>query len=110
MTSYPKTEYIRSKALLEACREIPCQHCGAQDGTVVAAHSNQLADGKGRGIKASDDCVAALCYTCHSAIDQGSRLMRWEREEIWNRAHVRTVIELKALGKWLLTEDQPCTP
>jgi hypothetical protein len=55
-----KFRYVRSKKLLEACREIPCQLCGAQDGTVVAAHSNQAKHGKGRGIKASDEFVAAL--------------------------------------------------
>ena len=37
----------RNKKLLEVVREAPCMHCGAQDGTVVAAHSNQLKDGKG---------------------------------------------------------------
>ncbi len=39
----------RNKKLLEIVREFPCQHCGKQDGTVVAAHSNQLRDGKGKG-------------------------------------------------------------
>ena len=42
----PKQAYVRSKALLEACREIPCQHCHRDDGTVVAAHSNQARHGK----------------------------------------------------------------
>ena len=98
MTAYPKKEYIRDKRILEACRTIPCQYCGVQDGTVVAAHSNQSEHGKGRGIKASDEFVAALCHKCHSMIDQGSRLMRWEREDIWNHAHAKTRIELQALG------------
>ena len=31
----------RNKKLLEVARLIPCQHCGIEDGTCVAAHSNQ---------------------------------------------------------------------
>ena len=70
----------RNKKLLEILRECPyCLSCGADnDGTVVAAHSNQLRDGKGRGIKAHDFRVAALCYKCHSELDQGSKLSREE--------------------------------
>jgi len=98
MTSYPKTPYTRDKRILEACRTLPCQNCEAQDGTVAAAHSNQSQHGKGRGIKASDEYVAALCSKCHSMIDQGSRLMRVERERIWNLAHAKTRIELEAMG------------
>jgi len=48
-------------------------NCGAQDGTVVAAHSNSLADGKGKGIKASDFKIAALCFRCHHELDQGTK-------------------------------------
>jgi hypothetical protein len=55
----------RSKKLLEACRELPCGLCGVEDGTVVAAHSNQQKDGKGTGIKAHDFRVAALWEEAH---------------------------------------------
>jgi hypothetical protein len=51
---FPKHNYIRSKKLLENARKIPCQHCLADDGTVVAAHTN-WGGGKGRGIKADDN-------------------------------------------------------
>lgn len=57
--------------MLERLRESPCQVCGVNDGTVVAAHSNQLRDGKGRGLKASDYRIAAMCYQCHMELDQG---------------------------------------
>ena len=63
-----KFKYIRSPALLKACREIPCQHCGIEDGTVVAAHSNESRHGKGRGIKASDIYIAALCAKCQEQV------------------------------------------
>ncbi|WP_454710973.1 hypothetical protein [Cupriavidus nantongensis] len=82
---------FRSKRLLEAVRAFPCQHCSRQDGTVVAAHSNQLRDGKGRGIKAHDYRIAALCHRCHAELDQGAKLSRAEREEMWEAAHRKTV-------------------
>jgi hypothetical protein len=88
----------RNKALLEAVRDCPCQSCGAQDGTVVAAHSNQLRDGKGKGIKASDAAIAALCYICHHQIDQGFLLNKEERRQIWDEAHRKTM-------RWLIENE-----
>jgi hypothetical protein len=58
---------------------------------VVAAHSNQLRDGKGRGIKAHDYRIAALCYSCHMDLDQGKSLDKEERVEIWEEAHRKTI-------------------
>lgn len=62
-----------------------------QDGTVVAAHSNQLIDGKGRGLKSHDYRVAALCYSCHMQLDQGAELSKQERKEMWEDAHRKTI-------------------
>lgn len=84
----------RNKKLLQVVREIPCQHCGSQNGTVVAAHSNQLRDGKGKAIKAHDFRIAALCFTCHSDLDQGSKMSKQERIEMWEEAHRKTIGEL----------------
>ena len=81
----------RNKKLLELVRQSPCQTCGTEDGTVVAAHSNQLRDGKGRGIKAHDYRIAALCYSCHMELDQGKSLDKAERVEIWEEAHRKTI-------------------
>lgn len=81
----------RNKRLLEIVRESPCQHCGVQDGTVVAAHSNQLRDGKGKAIKAHDYRIAALCYRCHTELDQGKNLSKLERIEMWEQAHRNTI-------------------
>jgi hypothetical protein len=88
----------RNPKLLVACREIPCQLCGAEDGTVVAAHSNQLRDGKGRGLKASDYRIASLCFKCHTEIDQGKDLNRIMRVELWELAHRKTIGELFERG------------
>lgn len=100
MTAIPKFSYVRSKALLVACREIPCQSCGVADGTVVAAHSNQARHGKGRSIKASDVFVASLCGKCHSDLDQGAAMSRDERAGMWDAAHRNTVRELVRRGLW----------
>jgi hypothetical protein len=43
----------RDRRLLEIVRDAPCMVCLNQDGTVVAAHSNQLKDGKGRSHQGS---------------------------------------------------------
>lgn len=88
----------RNKRLLEACRELPCQHCGASDGTVCAAHSNWYSEGKGRGLKASDAAVAALCFICHALLDSGKDLSREERRLMWLEAYVRTMMLLIERG------------
>lgn len=81
----------RNKKLLEAVRNFDCQLCGIGDSTVVAAHSNQLRDGKGKGIKAQDYRIAALCFRCHYEIDQGRVLSKEERKEQWEEAHRKTI-------------------
>ena len=81
----------RNKKLLELVRQSPCQNCGTRDGTIVAAHSNQLRDGKGRGIKAHDYRIAALCYGCHMELDQGNKLSKEERVNLWDEAHRKTI-------------------
>lgn len=89
----------RNKTLLEVVREAPCQLCGAEDGTVVAAHSNQQRDGKGTGIKAHDYRIAALCYSCHMQLDQGSKMSKEDRVDIWEIAHRKTVGWLFETGR-----------
>ena len=81
----------RNKKLLELVRQSPCQTCGTEDGTVVAAHSNQLRDGKGRGLKAHDYRIAALCFRCHTELDQGTKMSKAERVESWEEAHRGTI-------------------
>lgn len=88
----------RNRKLLDLLRESPCQACGKSDGTVVAAHSNQLRDGKGRGLKAHDYRTASLCFTCHAELDQGKSMSRQERIEMWEEAHRKTI-------GWLFEND-----
>lgn len=95
----PKHQYVRSKKLLEAAREIPCQNCYVDDGTVVAAHTN-WGGGKGRSIKADDNLIASLCYRCHCQLDQGSALSKEQRQDMWQMAHRKTVQRLVSLKLW----------
>jgi hypothetical protein len=88
----------RNRKLLDAARKLSCQHCGIQDGTIVAAHSNQLRDGKGRGLKALDYRIASLCFSCHSTLDQGTKLSKAERIEMWEEAHRKTIGEFFEMG------------
>lgn len=81
----------RNPKILEAVRELPCALCGAEDGTVVAAHANQLRFGKGRSIKAHDWAVAALCFKCHHEIDQGAKFSKEERIHFWEVAFFKTL-------------------
>jgi len=77
---------------------LACQNCGI-DNRVQAAHTN-WGGGKGRGIKADDNLVAALCQKCHYEIDQGAHLTKDERQEMWAKAHQRTVDELVNNNQW----------
>ena len=69
---------------------LPCQSCGCEGRTQVS-HSNQIRDGKGRGLKSYPWRVAALCDECHRAIDSLGNLSRLERIEKWEDAHRATI-------------------
>ncbi len=103
---FPKYQYVRSKELMRNAREIPCQHCGADDGTVCGAHTN-WGGGKGRGIKASDHLIASLCFDCHAELDQGKTLDKKQRQDMWQNAHTKTVDKLVKLGLWPKNVGQP---
>lgn len=94
----PKHQYVRSKKLLRLVASLDCQFCGSPH-FVQAAHTN-WGGGKGRGIKADDNLVAALCMNCHHDIDQGSKWSRRERQQAWTIAHMKTVAALVESGQW----------
>jgi hypothetical protein len=83
----------RNPKLLAMARECPvCMNCGKSNhDDVVAAHSNQLRDGKGRGLKAHDYRIAYLCYVCHLELDSGNKMSKAERIEFFEEAHRKTI-------------------
>jgi ribosomal protein S27AE len=95
----PKFKYFRSKKHLKNVASLACQHCGLE-GSTQAAHSNRLIHGKGRGVKASDEYTAALCIRCHFILDQGSKLTKEERVDMWEKAHRKTIERLIELDLW----------
>jgi hypothetical protein len=95
---FQKHQYVRSKKLLKLVAGLDCQACGSGN-MVQAAHSN-WGGGKGRGIKADDNLIAALCFKCHYEIDQGKNLSYEERMEKWSKAHIATIKKLYILGAW----------
>ena len=103
-----KFNYVRSKQLLKAVASLECMNCG-REGYTQAAHSNQSVHGKAKALKSSDVFTAALCETCHAAIDQGSHLTREQRVDIWGNAWRRTVKELVRRGEWPMSVEIPDT-
>ena len=95
---YPKRVYIRNTRLLKLVTSLNCQNCGS--GHMVQASHTNWGGGKGRGIKADDNMVAALCLSCHYEIDQGKTLTREERMDLWTRAHKKTVQALLDQNLW----------
>ena len=83
----------RNPKLLATARQCPvCMMCGmTNNDDVVSAHSNQLRDGKGRGLKAHDYRIAFCCYKCHLELDQGKNMSRQERVDAWEEAHRKTI-------------------
>ena len=103
--SFPKRQYVRSEKLLRLVADLDCQLCGSQL-FVQAAHSN-WGGGKGRGIKADDNLVAALCMHCHHDIDQGNKWSKRERQQAWWLAHRKTVDLLVETGQWPIDVPMP---
>ena len=98
-----KHEHFRSPKLLALANGAPCMNCGAEDGTIVAAHSNAGSDGKGMGIKADDACIAFLCRACHCYYDGDTE----NNPASWSDFGpiTRQIVFLQALSKtylWLL--------
>lgn len=72
----------RDKKLTKLAYGQSCVNCGAQDGTVVWAHSNLGEHGKGMGIKAHDCMGMFLCSICHHQLDQGFLWTKQEKREL----------------------------
>lgn len=76
---------------LAACRGEPCYlqipglcRLREPDETCVPAHRNE---GKGTGLKVSNELTLPACYYCHTEYDQGRRFTREEKREMWNDAY-----------------------
>jgi hypothetical protein len=88
---------MRSVRLLDAVRQLNCVCCGREG--VQAAHSNLLEHGKGRGIKASDAAIMALCPACHADLDAGSALTKERKKQLQYEFISKTYIFLVESGR-----------
>jgi hypothetical protein len=66
--------------------------CGNSDDTIVAAHSNLIEHGKGKGNKADDSMVGWLCYRCHTEYDQGMSMSKQEKRQFIFEAIAKTYL------------------
>jgi hypothetical protein len=97
-----KPEPQRNPHLLSMARGRPCllrtRVCSYDNSTTVAAHSNLLAHGKGRGRKA-DDCYSVwACARCHAWLDSSYDAEFEEKESAFMRALVAQADEWKAIA------------
>lgn len=93
----------RNRRLLDLARGMLCQMqvygvCNGREDTTVAAHSNMLMHGKGRGHKASDWAHCWACSACHTWYDQGPA-PRAEKELAFLHGALRTYGALLESGK-----------
>jgi hypothetical protein len=73
---------VRSKKLRDSARDEECTLqlpgvCNGRTDTTVWCHSNRLSDGKGMGLKSSDDRGVYGCYACHGVLDGQVRRPPW---------------------------------
>lgn len=94
---------VRIRPLLDLANGRTCQNCGADDHTIVAAHSNEQEHGRGKDLQSHDCFHAWLCVRCHSWYDQASvgldptktyQPTKEEKSKMFNRAKDRTTLEL----------------
>ncbi|MGJ7555908.1 nuclease domain-containing protein [Variovorax sp. RB3P1] len=99
---HAKPEPQRNPHLLSMARGRPCllrtTVCSYDTTTTVAAHSNLLAHGKGRGRKA-DDCYSVwACARCHAWLDGSYDAEFEEKESAFMRALMAQADEWKAIA------------
>jgi hypothetical protein len=97
----------RDRNLLDLARGQHCLFrlpgiCNSDAATVVAAHSNSSAHGKGGAMKASDVYSVWGCSRCHTWYDSSMSATRAQREYAFAIAHERQVIAWKAIS------ENPC--
>ena len=95
MSTAQEKRWFAAVASLESC-----VLCGAYG--VQVAHSNR---DRGMGQKADPWLTAALCLSCHNAIDNGPDLPQAERRALMDRAIVLTHAKLIRAGRLRLKGD-----
>lgn len=101
--AYLSRGMFRCPKLTALANGMRCQNCGAEDDTIVAAHSDLQEHGRGKDNPSHDCFHAWLCVRCHHWLDHGSvgrdpsKLYECTREgkrDMFFRAMHRTWLEL----------------
>lgn len=101
----PKMTPIRRAARGQDCTLQILGVCNGDPETTVLCHSNQLADGKGMGLKAPDTEACFGCSSCHDVLDGRAARPEWLSLEamlrLFDYARERTheVLRLEGLMK-----------
>lgn len=90
-----KKPIYRNRALLDSVKWLACVNCGAMDGTIVPAHSNEE---KGMGIKSPDSTVMALCFACHAGYDGGWKMDREDARAFAYKMNALTLRRFLEIG------------
>lgn len=98
----PKSKAYRDATLLEMVRGRHCLMrvpgiCVGATETTIAAHSNLLAHGKGKGRKADDCYAVACCFSCHYWLDNGMASAD-DKEVAFMTAHARQVLQWRFIA------------
>lgn len=99
------------KPLLSACRgelcylRIPGVCIGGID-TIVPAHSNEQAHGKGMGLKARDEFTVPACAACHHELDQGHLFNKEQKFGFWRAAYAAWApVRARKLNRTMVIEE-----
>lgn len=100
---------LRSKKLRDSARDEECtlrlpMVCNWRTDTTVWCHSNRLSDGKGMGLKSSDDRGVYGCSACHAVLDGQVKRPAWlSQQDIENHFDLaQEVTRLRLIEKGLI--------
>jgi hypothetical protein len=93
---------IRRAARNQDCQLQILGVCNGDPATTVLCHSNQLAAGKGMGLKAPDTEACFGCHACHAVLDGRAKrpegMSMDDLLSLFNYARERTHAILRAKG------------
>jgi len=108
----PKMTPIRRAARNQECQLQILGVCNGDPSTTVLCHSNQLAAGKGMGLKAPDTEACFGCSSCHDVLDgRAPRPAGMSMDDLlqaFTYARKRTHAILAFMGLMESKEDLPC--
>ena len=92
---------IRQSARNEECQVRLPGVCTFDPEKTIWSHARHGSAGKGKGIKAIDECGAYACTACDAAYDQLIGVPNMTRSEVdlaWFHGHMRSLVILKRKG------------